>query len=170
MQLVVQDRGDAMTFYRSTLFAVMILLLPASSESADSTSTSPPNITGCYELSTMNWDPPPVQDIKYVLLPKTIWLTSTRAFREGAYVLLPAPGQPQTFHNLTYWEKDSKEGILLRWAAGPGQVGVRIILQLPSDPGKPIKGVAKASFDTEKPYKDLEITATKVSCRVDFPE
>jgi hypothetical protein len=41
------------------------------------------------------------------------------------------------------------------------QVGVRIILQLPSDPEKPLKGIAKASFDTEKPYKDLEITVTK---------
>jgi hypothetical protein len=161
--------GGAMT-YRSIVFAVMILFLQEGSEGADSTSKMPQNIPGCYELSTMDWDPAPVADIKYLLLPKTIWLTSIRAFREGAYVLLPAPGQPQTFHNLTYWEKDSKDGVLLTWAAGPEKVGLRITLQLPSDSGMPLKGVVKATFKTEKPYKDLEITATKVSCRVDFPE
>ena len=159
-----------MTLYWSTIIAVMILLAPVKSESADSTSQVPPNMTGCYELSSMDWKPFPVGDMKYLTLPKQIWLTTIRGFREGAYLLLPAPGQPQTFHNVTYWLKDPKEGLLLGWAAGPRQVGVRILLQLPSDPREPLKGIAKASFDIEKPYKDLEVTATKVSCRVDFPE
>ena len=159
-----------MTRHLSTVFAVIMLLLSIDSARADSTSSTPQNTTGCYEVSQMLWDPAPGEDIKYLIIPKRIWLTSTRAFRDGTYLLLPAPGQPQTFHNNTYWEMNPKEGIVLKWAAGPTQVGLRIILQPPSEPDKPMTGVAKAGFDTPKPYKDIPVEVTKVPCKIDFPE
>jgi hypothetical protein len=76
--------------------------------------------------------------------------------------MLPAPGQPQTFHNNTYWETDPNGEIRLYWKAGLPQSGLRMILKL-SEPGK-LKGFAKANFDIPKPYQDVPVIATKVSC------
>jgi hypothetical protein len=154
-----------MALHHPSLFAVMILLLPVSSMSADdSIKQIFSKVTGCYELSAMKWEPNPGRDILFLTVPKRIWLTYARAFREGTFLLLPAPGQPQSVHNVTYWEIDPKEGIRLVWSAGPVQIGLRIILQPPPERGKPMRGFAKVGFDTPTEYKDVPVIATKVSC------
>jgi hypothetical protein len=149
-----------MTLHRPTFFVLMILLLPVSSMSADAPLI--PAVVGCYELSSMTWEPDPKGDIVYLIAPKKIWLTRTRAFAEGTQLLLPAPGQPQTFHNNTYWETDPNGEIRLYWKAGLAQSGLLMILKL-SEAGK-LTGVAKVSFDIPTPYKDVPVVATKVSC------
>jgi hypothetical protein len=135
-------------------------------------------VTGCYELSQIKW-PPKLQDSKYVKVPKQIWLTYVRAWEYGKgdnpsrYILLPAPGQVQTIHNVMYWEIDLNEGVLLHFRAGPGRIGLMIVLQLPSgrsEKAESMKGVARVSFDIPTSYEDVPVTATRLPCGAVGPD
>lgn len=161
-----------MTMHRAAVFAFLILLLPLNSMSAgtegwdsdDATTEIFSKVQGCYELSPIKWVPDPKEDIKYLTVSKRIWLTRSKAYSKDTYVLRPAPGQPQSIHDLMYWVIGSKGEIQLHWHTGVVQLGLLMTFQPPSARGQRMEGFAQVAFDVPTPYKKAPVTATRVPC------
>ena len=150
--------------YRAVAFMFLILLLSVSSSRADSESPSPYPYSGCYELSKITWEPDPKGNADILKVPKKIWLTEIRGMRKDTFLLLPAPGEPQTVHDDNYWTApiNDQEGPQLRWGFGIAKSGVLIKLSSPNPPR--MTGTARAVFDYDVKFKDAPVTATKSTC------
>jgi hypothetical protein len=145
-----------MAMHLPTVIAVILLLLPISSTSADS--TSPPNASqfyGCWEVSLIKWKPEPEHETaKYLAVPQRIFLSVKPAPRENTYLLLPAPGEPQTIHDDNYWQFEPNGGLRLSWRAAEAGKGAEIILEPPVPGEKAMSGIARSAFNIQVVHQD----------------
>jgi len=138
-----------------TVIAVIILLLPVSSSNADSTSPNASQFYGCWEVSLIKWKPEAdPENARYLAVPQRIFLSLNPAARENTYTLLPAPGEPQTIHDDTYWQFEPNGGIRLSWRVAVAGKGVQIILEPPESGEKAMQGIARSAFNIQILHQD----------------